>query len=77
MVYILTNGSLYRAPRHGYAFYKLVVIHDIEHVTLVEGMTNGTFINQLTITTLGPDYEKRVYGPFGKETPCSYSIFLS
>ena len=66
VVYILANGSLYQAPRQGNATDKFTVIHlaPEEHVTLIETLHNGSLINQLTITTVGPDVRK-IYGPFG------------
>ena len=75
ITYILANHSLYEAPSRGRSSKPFVVINleSIEHVTELEGMTNGSVVNQLTITTLGPDYERRIYGPFGKPAPNQFS----
>ena len=40
----------------------------------LEGKTNGQLVDQLTITTVGPDYEMKVYGPFGRTGLLSFSF---
>ncbi len=74
--YILANHSQILPPRRGRPSNQFVVINLdlIEHVTMLEGSTNGTLINQLTITTIGPDYERKVYGPFGKAGSTEFKI---
>ena len=75
VTYILANDTLYEAPSQGRSSKPFVFIRfeSIEHITELEGMTNSSVINQLTITTTGPDYEKRVYGPFGQPAPNLFS----
>lgn len=74
--YILANRSQVTPPRRGRPSNQFVVIilDGIEHVTMIEGSTNGSLINQLTITTLGPDYERKVYGPFGKTGTTDFKV---
>lgn len=43
-----------------------------EFITKIEGKTNGGLVDQLTITTRGPDYEVKVYRPFGKTGNLSF-----
>ena len=76
VTYILANTSLYTAPVRGRAVNNFVEIRlgAIEHVSLIEGSTNGSVINDFTITTLGPDYERKVYGPFGKPGLNKFSL---
>ena len=38
----------------------------------LERSTNYTAINHLMITMFGPDYERKVYGPFGTPGPSEF-----
>ena len=40
----------------------------------IEGKTDNHLVSQLTITTVGPAYEKSVYGPFGKTGQVEWSF---
>lgn len=77
VLYFWSNGSLYQGPRHGSILQPPGVRIDLaenEYIEKVEGKTDGTVVNQLTLTTTGPDYEKKIYGPFGGEGPLSFSL---
>jgi hypothetical protein len=68
VTYQLSNGSLYTAPSRGNASdsSETILLGALSYVGKIEGKTDGTAINQLTITTIGPRYEVDVYGPYGK-----------
>ena len=74
--YLLANGSIYQAPRHGnYTTPPITITFESdEYVVKVEGKTNNAIVDQLTITTMGPSYETRVYGPFGKTGNLSFAF---
>ena len=64
--------SLYMAPIHG----KIgdapinITLDSNEYVSKIEGKiynhSQDVLIGQLTITTLGPEYVHKIYGPFGR-----------
>lgn len=64
VTYLLSNSSLYQSPVHGkYSNPPITITLDPdEHVTKLEGKTNGALADQITLTTVGPDYEHKVYG---------------
>ena len=70
VTYLLKDGSLYKAPKHGGSITRYpsrISLASDEYVAKVEGTTSGSLINQLTITTKRPsELQTRVYGPFGK-----------
>ncbi len=77
VTYILSNGSLFETPRRGKLSDQPLVnitLTPEESITKIEGKTNGALVDQLTITTVGPDYERKVYGPFGKTGLLSFSF---
>lgn len=76
VTYLLSNGSLYQSPVHGkYNNPPITIVLDPdEYVTKLEGKTNGALVDQLTLTTVGPDYEHKVYGPFGKTGNLSFTF---
>lgn len=76
VIYILSNKSLLRSPRHGKPSETSVNITFIpdEQIVKIEGKTNGQLVDQLTITTVGPNYEHRVYGPFGRTGTLSFTF---
>lgn len=76
VTYILSNGSLFQAPRRGKISHTPVniTLTPEEYIMKIEGKTNGELVDQLTITTIGPDYEMKVYGPFGKTGLLSFSF---
>lgn len=68
VVYRLANGSLFHAPRHGNpsgAFSVNIRLGPREHVTRLEGLYNGSVINQLSVSTASPDNVRKTYGPYG------------
>lgn len=69
VTYLLKNGSLYKAPKHGGSTHNpsRISLASDEYVAKIEGTTSGSLINQLAITTKRPnELQTRVYGPFGK-----------
>jgi hypothetical protein len=76
VTYVLSNGSLFQAPRRGKVSHPPVNISltSEESIVRLEGKTNGALVDQITITTIGPEYERKVYGPFGKTGLLSYSF---
>lgn len=68
VTYVLSNGSTHHGPVHGNYTNPPVTIwlEPEEHLIKLEGKTNSALADQLTITTIGPAYERKVYGPFGK-----------
>lgn len=69
VTYLLSNGSLYKAPKHGdvdFSFPEIINLDPDEFVEKIEGKTDGKVIDQLTITTRIPKDDGRiVYGPYG------------
>lgn len=69
VTYLLSNGSFYKAPKHGevdFSFPETITLDPDEFVQKIEGKTNGIVINQLTITTWRPKEHQSVeYGPYG------------
>ena len=66
--YVLSNGSLYKAPTHGNCIFtpQTITLADDEYVARIDGLTNGAMVNQLTITTYRPAVQQpTVYGPYG------------
>jgi len=76
VTYILSNKTLFKAPRRGkLASQPPVNISLIdEEIVKVEGKTNGMLVDQLTFTTLGPSYLHKQYGPFGRTRQLSFSL---
>lgn len=76
VLYLLSNGSLYQAPRHGYPLTSnsLILLDSDEVIEEVEGQTDGNVINQLIFTTRKSTYERNTYGPFGGSGPLSFSF---
>lgn len=77
IMYLLSNGSYYQGPRHGDPLSPpgvRIVLNEDEYIENVEGQTDGNVINQLTFTTRGPEYERKIYGPFGGSGPLSFSF---
>ena len=62
ITYLLSNGSLYRAPEHGDGIFypENTTLAKDEYVEKIEGKTNGEYVNWLLITT-----NKAQYGPYG------------
>jgi hypothetical protein len=79
VTYLLSNGSLYKAPKHGKVHIsspQIITLNAGEYVERIKGKTDGEVIDQLTITTWSPnDGHMRVHGPFGK-TNASYDIMF-
>ena len=65
VTYVLSNGSLFQAPRRGNISHPPVniTLDPEEFITKIEGKTNGGLVDQLTITTRGPDCEMKVLDP--------------
>lgn len=76
VTYLLSNGSLYQTPSRGSnSNPPFHILFDFEeHITKIEGETNGTFINKLTITTAGTDYKHTEYGPFGSNGTIPFTL---
>lgn len=69
MTYRLSNRTLYTTPRRGGTKYKQFTIRlaPNEFIEKIEGRTDGTSINQMTIHIRNVmSYQRRIYGPFGK-----------
>lgn len=68
VTYKLSNFTFFSAPKHGTSGKTSVNVSlsGYEYISKIEGKTDGKVVNQLTITTVGPEYEKTIYGPFGK-----------
>ena len=71
-----SNCSLFHAPAHGKHSHPPINITfgTDEHIVKIEGKTNNHLVSQLTITTVGPAYEKSVYSPFGKTGQVEWSF---
>lgn len=70
VTYLLSDGSLYKAPRHGKGLFETdtITLAADEYLETLEGKTNGKYINELVITTfLTGEKTRRVYGPYGME----------
>ncbi|XP_011407205.1 PREDICTED: jacalin-related lectin 23-like [Amphimedon queenslandica] len=66
--YLLKNKTI-RGARHGKSSNPPVniVLDPREEIVKIEGrIYNSQLVGQLTITTIGPSYVKKTYGPFGK-----------
>ncbi|XP_011407206.1 PREDICTED: uncharacterized protein LOC105314623 [Amphimedon queenslandica] len=65
--YLLKNKTI-RGARHGKPSNTPVniVLDPQEEIVKIEGRTDGNLVGQLTITTIGPSYVTKTYGPFGK-----------
>lgn len=65
--YVLKNKSI-QGIRHGKPSKHPVniVLDPQEEIIKIEGRTDGSLVGQLTITTIGPSYVTKMYGPFGK-----------
>ena len=77
MTYRLSNGTLYSTPRRGGTKYEQFTINlaTNEFIEKVEGRTDGTSINQMTIHVRNPvTYRRRIYGPFGKNGQKIFSM---
>ena len=76
VTYLLSNGSLFHAPTHGKPSHPPINITfgTDERIVKIEGKTNNQLVDQLTITTVGPAYERRVYGPFGITGQIEWSL---
>lgn len=76
MTYILANGSEFTTPWRGKVSNPPITINltSEESIVKIEGKTNGELVDQMTITTVGPDYEMKVYGPFGRTGLLSFSF---
>lgn len=76
VIYFLSNGSLYQGPKHGKSSHPpfTIILGANEYVSEIQGQTDGVYIFQLTITTVGPEYERKVYGPFGTTSRISFSF---
>lgn len=68
ITYVLSNGTLYKAPEHGDGIFTpdIITLAADEYLEKLEGLTNGEYVNQLIITTYATkDQGRRVYGPYG------------
>lgn len=71
ITYLLASGGLYTAPKRGtdakFNDSTVIALAPDEYIEKIEGKSNGLNVGQLTITTMRPkNYERTVYGPFGK-----------
>ena len=68
--YLLFDGSLYKAPKHGRSFknQNTITLVEDEYISKIEGSTtDNSIISQLFVTTKRPEeFQTRTYGPFGK-----------
>lgn len=76
VIYILSNKTLFHAPRRGRLASQPPVNISLvdEEIVKIEGKTNGMFVDQLTFTTVGPSYLHKQYGPFGRTGQLSFSL---
>ena len=76
VLYRLSDGSLRAGAKHGKSSSTPVTINlaPDEYVVKITGSTNGNFVDQLTIVTMGPTYKHTVYGPFGKPGNKSFAF---
>ena len=75
--YLLANGSLYVAPSHGAPYNNpkfTVMLGPREYLERIEGKTDSLWVRQLTFIARGPEYRRRVYGPFGKDAPTTFAF---
>jgi hypothetical protein len=72
--------TTFRAPRHGIpkSWPTKITLEQPEHVVRVDGQTDGKYVTQLSITTMGSSSGRKVYGPFGKNgsIPFSFEGFI-
>ena len=76
VVYVLSNKSLLRVPSRGKPSKNPVsiVLKPEEQIVKIEGKVDSEMVGQLTITTVGPNYEQKMYGPFGKKGTLSFTF---
>lgn len=78
VTYLLANGSLYLAPKHGGNSNTYppgeIKVEVGEYVERIEGKVDGHTVNQIKITTVNHDGSNRkVYGPYGKNDGMDFS----
>ena len=68
VTYLLADGTLYMAPRHGGSgnFSSSILLAEGERIVRVEGTTNGSAISHLAFTSKNPSAIENTYGPYGE-----------
>ncbi len=79
VTYLLSNQSLYKAPRHGNAKGSEVTINlaNNEYLLKVEGYHNDIIVQQLVFTTVLYGYDNKTfhkYGPYGNAGNISFLV---
>lgn len=77
VTYLLSDGSIHPGPLRGNMTQPpaRIVLGRWSYVDRIDGLTDGSSITQLTITTRGPEHETDVYGPFGSSGGASQFQF--
>ena len=75
VTYILSGGSTYVAPTRGKPSGVSINITFPSQVYISKMIcdTNGSYISQIVFQTLGPGYDERTYGPYGKPGNASFT----
>ena len=74
--YILEDGATWVAPKHGGSggSESYIQFDAGEFITIVDGKTNGTLVDQFTFTTEKGDGSVRKYGPYGNTGQTAFSV---
>ena len=74
--YVLSNKTIQGTARRGQPSKPPVniVLDPQEEIVKIEGKIDGEMVGQLTITTIGPNYVTKTYGPFGNKGSLSFEF---
>ena len=76
VTYLLGNGSLREAPRHGGngSSSSSIILSENERIVRVEGSTDGTVINHLVFISNDSNGTEKAYGPYGTPGQVHFNV---